>query len=181
MNEFIFLNENLALFSFFAILGFTMFLTALFGTHRWFNKWRVPVLVLCFAFFLGTSYVGLGELLGRAKQVDNMTWDRPDVESADLLAAFFIEGEAIFLWLMYEGLEAPRYYQFPWSRSMAEKIQRGMDSKGKGDIKTFGLILPFQHSWENRDVPDTYEKPWPMPPGKDEEQQDVIDLNAIEA
>ncbi len=181
MNEFAFLNENLALFIFYAGLGFAMFLTAWFGTHKWFNKWRVPVLVMCFAVFLGISYVGLGELLGRAKPVDIMTWDRPDVESASVEGAFFINEKAIFLWLMYEGLEAPRYYQFPWSRPMAEKIQRGMDSKGKGVIKDFGLRLPFQHSWENRDVPDTYETPWPMPPGKDEGQQDIIDLNAVEA
>jgi hypothetical protein len=181
MNEFAFLNENLALFILYASLGFVMFLTAWFGTHKWFNKWRTPVLVMCFAVFLGISYIGLGELLGRAKPVDIMTWDRPDVESASVEGAFFINGKSIFLWLMYEGLEAPRYYQFPWSRPMAEKIQRGMDRKGKGDIRSFGLKLPFQHSWEDRDIPDIYEKPWPKPPEKDEEQQDVIDLNAIEA
>jgi hypothetical protein len=181
MDEFSFINENLALFIIYAGLAFVMFLTAWFGMHRWLNRWRVPALVLCFAVFLGVSYVGLGELLGRAKPVDIMSWDRPDVESASVEGAFFIQGKAIFLWLIYEGLEAPRYYQFPWSRAMAEKLQDGMYKKGKGDIQELNIKLPFQHSWENRDIPELYETPWPKPPGKDEEQQDIIDLNAIEA
>ena len=181
ISEFSFINENVALFIFYASLGFTMFLTAWFGTHKWFNKWRTPALVVCFTIFLGISYVGLGELLGRAKPVDIMTWDRPDIESASIEGAFFIEGKAIYLWLMYEGLEAPRYYQFPWKRNMAEKIQRGLNNKGKGDIRSLGIKMPFQPSWDGRDFPDIYEIPWPMPPTKDERHQDIIDLNSIES
>ena len=122
--EFIFITENLALFILYAAIMTGMFLAAMFGTSVGF-KWRRSIIVVFFASMMGVSYVSLGELLGRPKPVDIMTWDRPDVEEATVMAQFHVKGKAIYLLLMYKGLEVPRYYQFPWDKEASRKLKRG--------------------------------------------------------
>ena len=158
MSEFTFITEGLALYLLFAVLGISIFLVAILGTYAKF-KFRVGLMAVFFAAFLGVSYFSLGELLGRPKPVDIMTWDRPDVEEARVMAQFHIKKKGIWLLLMYPGLEVPRYYQFPWDEEMSKKLKRGEAAERMKEIQGLKLRLPFQKSHEDRKFPEVHEIP----------------------
>ena len=178
--EFIFLTEGLALFLLYATIGISLFVVAMLGTYTKF-KLSAPFMAVFFAIFMGVSYLSLGELLGRPKPVDTMTWDRPNVEKATVMGQFHVKGKGIYLILMYKVLTVPRYYQFPWNEKMSKKLKRGEAAQKMKEIQGLQLKLPFQHSWEDRNFPEVYEIPWPTPPAKDAPQIDQLNLNTIDS
>lgn len=173
-------NESLAFYLSYAVIALVVFLTAIIGPNTK-SRWRYPVIAVFFVAFLGISYVSLGELLGRPKPVPMMAWSTPDVKEARVLGMFMKQGHSINLLLMYDGLQVPRYYQYPWDKDMAQKLRRGQQAQRLGEIKDLKLRLPFQFSHEDRKFPEVHEVPWPAPELKDNERQDVIDLDSIQA
>jgi hypothetical protein len=179
MNEYSFLTEGLAHFILYATLGAAIFMIAVLSTYTKF-RWRIPLMVIFFTTFMGVSYYSLGELLGKPKPVGLLSWDRPDVEEARVLGQFFEEGKGIYLLLTYPGQKIPRYYQFPWNDDMAKQLKRGKQGEQSQENKGVLLKYPFQKSHEDREFPEVYEIPWPMPPPKDQQNIQQIDLDAID-
>jgi len=172
-------RTDMTLYTLFASLGIAVFLVSILGIFDKFPL-RRSIISVFFMVALGVGYVAMGELLSRPKPVDILTWERPDVEDATILAQFLQEGKAIYLLLMYEGIIVPRYYQFPWNQEMAEKLQRGQRATALGDIQGMMLKFPFQNSLEGREHPEVYELPWPKPPEKrDPNEREVIDLDKM--
>lgn len=172
-------QSDLALYAMYASLTIGMFIVAFLGILNRFTFSRSIITVL-FVCCLGIGYVSLGELLSRPKPVDIMTWDRPDVEKARVLAFHLVEGKAIYMLLLYEGVEVPRYYQYPWNKNMGEMLQRGKRAMELGEIQGMELLDPFQQTWEERKHPEIHELPWPKPPGKhDPNENEVIDLDKM--
>lgn len=171
-------KSDLTLYVLFSLLAFTVFLIAIMGIII--NApLRRTLLTVSFVASLGLGYVSLGELLSRPKPVGIMTWDRPDVEKAIVLAKHLVEGKAIYMLLHYEGIEVPRYYQFPWNKEMAEKLQRAEQAMRGGSIAGIEIIDPFQPSLEDRKFPDIHEIPWPKPPDKEQPDREIIDLDKL--
>ena len=179
MNEFSFVTDSLALFILYSVLGASIFLISILGTHAKF-LWRFPLMVVLFATYMGVSYFSLGQLLGQPKPVDILTWDRPDVEEARVLAQYFKRGEGIYLLLSYPGQEIPRYYEFPWNEEMMKALQKAKEAEVAEDIQGILLKYPFQPSLEDREFPEVHELPWPAPEPKDHQDIEQIDLNSID-
>ena len=98
---------------------------------------RAAAVILAVA-VIPASYAALAELLGRPKPVDHEWWsDR--TATAVLLATSVDEGRAIYLWVHLDGETRPRYYQLPWRRTLAERIQEVTDeaiqTRGRIEIK----------------------------------------------
>lgn len=171
-------DADMALYMLYATLALGLFITALLGILNKFSFSRT-IIAAMFVLSLGIGYLALGELLSRPKPVDIMTWERPDVEKARILGSYVVHGKAIYLLLIYEGVTVPRYYQYPWSKPMAEQLERGKRAQALEQIEGLELTLPFQRSLENRRHPEIHEIPWPAPPSKNEEErkQEIIDLD----
>ena len=174
------LNFISPLYMLFAGIAIVLFILALVGTARS-ARWRIPLVVIFFTAVLGFNYYALGSLLGLPKPVDIMTWDRPDVEEATVMAQFHRKDEAIYLLLMYEGLKAPRYFQFPWDEDMSRQLKKAEQGHKMKENQGIKLKLPFQHSWEDRKFPEVYPIPWPAPPAKDRPPVEIRNLDTIDA
>ena len=153
---------------------------AMFGTYIKF-RWKVHLMAIFFAVFMGVSYISLGELLGRPKPVEILFWGTPDVEKAKVLGQFFKKDVGIYLLLIYPGQSIPRYFQFPWNEEMAEALKRAEAARQMEENQGVEIKYPFQPTHEERVFPEVYEIPWPAPPQKDEQRIRQIDLDAIDA
>ena len=73
------------------------------------------------ALLMAGGYVSLMEVLGRPKPME-VAWTAEQAEDTTVVAARFVEGEAIYLWL--ESIEAPvpRAYVLPWSMENAKQL-----------------------------------------------------------
>jgi hypothetical protein len=75
------------------------------------------------ALFIPLGYTSLSELMSRPKPVA-LEWLRRELPEATLLSASLQENQAIYLWLKVPEIDEPRAYTLPWSRSLAEQLQR---------------------------------------------------------
>ena len=75
------------------------------------------------AVFMPLVYASLSELMSRPKPVA-LEWLRRELTEATLLGASMRENEAIYLWLKVPEVDEPRAYTLPWSRPLAEQLQR---------------------------------------------------------
>ncbi len=75
------------------------------------------------AVFIPLGYTSLSELMSRPKPVA-LEWLRRELPEAKLLGASMRENEAIYLWLQVPEVDEPRAYTLPWSRPLAEQLQR---------------------------------------------------------
>ena len=111
---------------------------------------RAAAVVLAVA-VIPASYAALTELLGRPKPVDHEWWSGRTT-TAVLLGTSVDEGRAIYLWVQLDGETRPRYYQLPWRRTVAEKIQEVTDeaarTRGRIEIKD----LFSKRAWDNLGV-----------------------------
>ena len=73
--------------------------------------------------FLPLGYTSLSELMSRPKPVA-LEWLRRELPEATLLGASMHEDQAIYLWLKVPEIDEPRAYTLPWSRPLAEQLQR---------------------------------------------------------
>ncbi len=123
---------------------------------------KVSALILAGLLML-TGYAGLVELLGRPKPA-SMEWAQAAVPEATVLGARLKEGEAIYLWLEWDGGSEPRGYVLPWRRPAAEALQRAM-REAEADGTRVRMSRPFE-----RDRPQHeamfYAEPQPARPPK---------------
>ena len=125
---------------------------------------RAVAVVLAVA-VIPASYAALTELLGRPKPVDHEWWSGRTA-TAVLLGTSVDEGRAIYLWVQLDGETRPRYYQLPWRRTVAEKIQEVTDeavrTRGRIEIKD----LFSKRAWDNLGVVNIEIVPPKLPPLK---------------
>lgn len=121
---------------------------------------RAAMLVL-FAALLPVAYAAPASLLGRAKPV-SLEWINARVPEARVLSATFVEGESIFLTLLWD--REPNLYQLAWDQRMAEQLQGALrDAERDGTAPM--MRLPFERSWD-RGEPRFYALPQPKEPDK---------------
>ncbi len=73
--------------------------------------------------FLPLGYTSRSELMSPPKPVA-LEWLRRELPEATLLGASMQENQAIYLWLKVPEIDEPRAYTLPWSRRLAEQLQR---------------------------------------------------------
>ena len=73
------------------------------------------------ALLMAGGYIGLMEILGRPKPMQ-VAWTAEKAEETTVIAAHFIEGEAIYLWLESGDAPVPRAYVLPWSMENAKQL-----------------------------------------------------------
>ena len=123
----------------FAALALALGIFALFHVGVLSISRRVAV-VVAYPVLLAGLAAGGSDVLGRPKPV----WaELRNVETATIVASYWHEGEAIWLWLTWPGQDEPVAYRLPWSVETADRIER---AQGQGD--SVGEIdAPFGDDW----------------------------------
>jgi len=94
---------------------------------------RAIALVLTAA-LLPLGYAGFAALLSRPKPA-SIEWAKRKMPQATVLASYLVEGKAIYLWLKLPGAKAPRFYQFPWSRKLAQRLVRAQQAAKRRGVR----------------------------------------------
>jgi hypothetical protein len=115
------------------------------------------------ACFLPVAYAGFAELLGRPKPAE-LQWSERDHDEATVLAARMREGEAIYLWLGFEGLDEPRSYVLPWNEAMARELH-GAQGEAEESGTELRVRLPLDADLVESE-PLFYAEPQPAPAPK---------------
>ena len=97
---------------------------------------------LSFPAMLSAFWLLQAEVLARPKPVA-LEWIRSG--QMVVLASRISDGTAIYLWLLAKGETEPRYYELPWSKETAKKLQEAIRSAEKGRQLLFSL--PYQKSY----------------------------------
>jgi len=92
------------------------------------------VALVLVAALLPLGYAGFSSLLSRPKPA-SLEWARRSLPEAKIVGSYLVEGKAIYLWLMVPGSDAPRFYEFPWSRKLAEKLARAQQAARKQGVR----------------------------------------------
>lgn len=146
------------LFVFVALVTVLLVLVAL----RWARNGFARALILAlFALLLPAAYAAPAALLGRAKPV-SLEWLDRRVPEATILSATLVEGEAIYLTLLWH--QVPGLYRLPWDQDMAEQLQEALREADRNGSQPM-MRLPFERSWD-RDEPRFYALPQPKLPDK---------------
>lgn len=101
--------------------------------------WQRTASATIFVLLIALVYGGSIELLGRPKPV-RLEWR--DMEKAQVLGASMREGQAIYLWLQFDGAPEPKVYTLPWSMQTAQDLQDAMqesEATGTGVEMTMSL------------------------------------------
>lgn len=122
---------------------------------------RKLIILAGFSCFMFTSYLTVFDLLSRPKPVDTILWlDRPDVETAKIVGYHVVPQESIYMLLLWKGILVPRYYEYPWTKELAEALQNAeKDAKESGNERGLEFGLPFDRSLENQKFPDIHPIP----------------------
>lgn len=123
---------------------------------------KLSALVLS-ALLMATAYTGLVELLGKPKPV-NMEWAAATVPEVTVVAALPREDKAIYLWLRFDDSPEPRAYVVPWSREIAEQLQRAT-RRAVAEGTEVCMRRPFE-STPDANEPVFYAEPQPALPPK---------------
>ncbi len=115
------------------------------------------------AALLPVAYVGFAELLGRPKPAE-LDWSESGHDRATVLAARMREGEAIYLWLGFDGLAEPRSYVLPWSEAAARELH-GAQGEARESGAQLRVRLPLDADLLESE-PLFYAEPQPAPPPK---------------
>jgi hypothetical protein len=86
------------------------------------------------AALLPLGYVGFSSLLSRPKPA-SLEWARRSLPEAKVVGSYLVEGKAIYLWLIVPDSTAPRFYAFPWSRKLAERLVRAQQAARKRGVR----------------------------------------------
>ena len=124
------------------------------------------------ACLLPLAYAGFAELLGRPKPVALPWAGTTDHTDATVLAARLQEGEAIYLWLGFDGLSEPRSYALPWNDALARELH-GAQGEAKQNGTPLRARLPLRAELP-REEPMFYAEPQPPPPPKAEAAEDPL-------
>jgi hypothetical protein len=115
--------------------------------------------------FVPLAWMAFADLLSRPKPVA-LEWWAAQAEEATVLGSSMREGQGIYLWLQLAGFDEPRAYVLPWSRELAEQLQKALAEAEQNDTQV-RMRLPFEPSWDDR-TPKFYALPQPALPPKDE-------------
>ncbi|HSK38913.1 MAG TPA: hypothetical protein VK943_04020 [Arenibaculum sp.] len=142
-------------------------LLLVFVALRWARSGLARVLIVAlFAMMLPAAYAAPAALLGKAKPV-TLEWLNATVEEASVLSATLVEGEAIYVTLLWHAV--PGLYKLPWDRDMAEELQRALREAQRNGTNPM-MRLPFEPSWD-RSEPRFYAIPQPKLPDKPGSQE----------
>lgn len=138
---------------YYAIFGLMLAVVVVLAMMRRF-KYSPAVIVTAFLVMLFSSFVMSVDLMSRPRPVDLMLPHQvPDVEKAQILADWMKEDEYIMLLLHWEGLEYPRYFQFPWSDQLAEEIEQAKQGAAGSGAPGIEMLIPFDNSLDRREHP----------------------------
>lgn len=149
-------------FGFSAVALAVLALAAMAGTGHVGRPARAVAVGLAAA-TLGGAYFAGTELLGRPKPARLSLLER-GAETATLAGSHYIEGKAIFLWLLLPGQSVPRAYALPWSREAAEALR---DARAEAAETGTGVEveMPFRRRGEDS-APSFHATPQPPRPVK---------------
>jgi hypothetical protein len=113
-----------------AVLGFVIsgLLFALVGAWGPWRRWPVVILYLCSLVASGLVVIELG-----AGPMP-IAWEWRSGQP-ELVAADWVEGKTIWLWLRWKGEPEPRAYRLPWNKGIVEEIEEARQEQeygGKG-------------------------------------------------
>ena len=105
---------------------------AIWAPRRLWLKLAALTTAACLAL---VAYGGFSELLSRPKPV-SLQWNGGEEGTATVLAAEMREGEAIYLWIGFEGLSEPRSFVMPWDEAAARQLHGA-----QGEAEESGMRL----------------------------------------
>lgn len=131
--------------------------------------WQRATSATIFVVLIAVVYVGSVELMSRPKPL-RLEWR--DAVEARVLGATMREGEAIYVWLQFGGIDEPRAYALPWDMQMAQQLQTAMqEGQAKGtEVK---MSMPFEPGLDDRD-PKFYALPQQALPDKNYSGGDTL-------
>ena len=129
---------------------------------------KVAALILS-ALMMGGGYVSLMEVLGRPKPME-VAWTAERAEDTTVVAARFVEGEAIYLWLESVEAPVPRAYALPWSMENAKQLN---EATRRAEAEGTEVQMRQRSSSETEtDEPLFYARPQPPLPDKTAQTND---------
>lgn len=142
-----------------------LMVAALAAISIWSNHrlWLKSAAIVIVALILPAAYLTIVDLLSRPKPV-SLEWGSRDLTAATVIGAHFKEGDRIFLWLGFDGVDEPRYYVLPWDEEIAKQLygaQREADDKGT-DVR---MNRPFARNDVKSEMM-FYARPQPAVPPK---------------
>src|SRR5439155_8060597 len=87
------------------------------------NAWRRGASATIFVLLVAIVFAGSLELLGRPKPL-RLEWR--DAREAEVVSASLREGQGIYGWLQFDGMNEPRAYVLPWDIKMSQQLQTAM-------------------------------------------------------
>ena len=114
--------------------------------------------------FIPVGYAALADLMSKPKPVA-LEWWHAKAAEATVVASTMHEGKGIYLWLQLPEIAEPRAYVLPWSREVADQLQKAMQ-EAEDSQSAVGMRLPFEPSLDDRE-PRFYALPQPALPPKD--------------
>jgi hypothetical protein len=146
-----------------AVAGLLAALLANIGIWAPRRLWIKIAAIVAAAAFLPVAYGGLSELLGRPKPM-SLEWAGRDLNDAAVLGVQMRDGDAIYLWLGFDGVAEPRSYVLPWDDKTARELHeaaRAAEENGT-DVR---MQFPFDSSLEQQ-PPIFYASPQAQLPPK---------------
>ncbi|MFQ5913132.1 MAG: hypothetical protein ACE5JS_08115 [Nitrospinota bacterium] len=146
------------LFAFTVLVTLALVLVAV----RWARSGRARILIIgLFAVLLPAGFIGPASLLGKAKPV-SLEWFQTEVEEAEVLSAQVVEGDGIYLTLVWDRI--PYLYKLPWNLKVAQQLQDAMRQGEDNGTKT-RMRRPFEPSLDDQQ-PLFYAPPQEARPAK---------------
>lgn len=143
------------------VLAVALGFVAVWAPRRPLVKFGATGLVLA---FVPLGWLAFSELLSKPKPVA-LEWWAARADEATVLGSIMREGRGIYLWLQLAEFDEPRAYVLPWSRELAEQLQKALREAEENDTQV-RMRLPFEPSWDDRE-PKFYALPQPALPPKD--------------
>jgi hypothetical protein len=77
------------------------------------------------AALFGIGYAGFASMLSRPKPM-SMAWAEQQIGEANLVGSSMVEGQAIYVWLQFDGSPEPRAFALPWDIRAAQQLQQAL-------------------------------------------------------
>lgn len=149
------------LFAILIVIGFMISMVAVVSTNS--PYWRAATAALFTAFILA-AWLGSIELSGRPKPA-SFEWFLANATDATVLGSAAVENEAIYVWLLLDGVPEPRAYRLPWDKRAAEQLQEASRSAAEQQT-ALRMRMPFEPSLDDRES-RFYAQPQPALPPKE--------------
>lgn len=119
-------------------------------------------LLLVVPLFISITFLCLNEMLAFPKDI---TWEVRETKGK-IIAYKVIEDEVIYLWILPEGEQEPRYYRLPYTEESRNKLNR---------MQRFGQ--PYVFEWSLGKKEKMYPPPQPKMPTKNKPNNTIQMLN----